>query len=664
MAGMSPQRHRDYDVLVIGAGPAGAVAAAVLARNDIRVLLVGPSSNAPSVTVAVPSTTAAALETLLGAPSAAALDTVELRVGGHTRLIPHAGMLGWDSRQLIETLRTAARDAGADVVDGTATLLPDDGALSTVARALVNDADVTSRHVIVATGAGGGGSADGRRHVWRCTTSTPPPADVMRLALTQPSPDDPRGRPLTAWLLPGPGDLVTLVAVSFDAQSDHSESGLFDAAAALVAEEMSLTSLGAPRCEPVSVGFTPSRLRAAEHLPIGDAAGLGNPFTGESLSRALDSGLRAATAVIAHPTDIAAARRAYHRGVAGAYVGYQEANRRASDRYHLTWRMLAAATAGDHPFLTRLGRAVVVPDGPPLLAENDIVRFAEHDVAAVGPFLLACDEVAFSAVRNQWPFLAGMVTGTSRRLRPALLFAAGVISGGGPPDASQATIAAAIELATLGTLAFLGHVARQAPERGPDWAQATCAIGGDFLLAQASRLVAEAAPRLSLSFGDWLVEVAAARAGRLGPRSKRSTPATEVFAQLLEYPARLGAELGGASPEAVTAMREVGHACGAAFLQAEQVLALSGDATRLGMSWSTLAASGLATVAADADEKATLIEATAACRREHDRALRALHDVPNPAAVRLASSVAAAIAAPATSRFRAVQPVQPRDVLS
>jgi menaquinone-9 beta-reductase len=646
---MSPPRHRDYEALVIGAGPAGAVTAAVLARNNLKVLLAGPPPIAPSATVALPQSTAAALGAALAdiaGMTSIPLNTVALRVGGCTRLIPRAGMIGWNSGELIETLRAAARDAGVDVIEGTATLLSTSGVL-------VDGAKITSRHVIVATGADA--TAEGRRHIWRCTTSTPPPNDVVRLGLTEPSPDDPRGRPLTAWLLPGPGDLVTLVAVCFDAPCGHGVSDLFADTAALVAEDMSLSPLGAPHCEPVSTGFTPDLLRAAAHLPVGDAAGLGNPFTGESLARALDSGLRAATAIVAHPTDAGAARRSYIRGLTSAYVGYQEANRRAADRYHLTWRMLAAATAGDHPFLTRLGRAVVVPEGPPLLAENGIVRFAERDLAAIGPFLTACDEVALSAVRSHWPFLAGLVTGTTRRVRPALLFAAGVLSGGGRPDASQATMAAAIELATLGTLAFLGHVGRQAPERGPDWALAGCATGGDFLLAQASRLVAEAAPRLTRSFGDWLVEVAAARAETLGPRRDRSAPATAVFAQLLEYPARLGAAVGGASSEVAAALREVGNACGAAFLHAEQVLALSGEPTRLGMSWETLVASGLTTVADGTGGRAASIEAAAACREEHDRVLHALRDVPEPMAVRLASGVVAAIVA---------QAVQPREVLS
>lgn len=66
------------------------------------------------------------------------------------------------------------------------------------------------------------------------------------------------------------------------------------------------------------------------------------------------------------------------------------------------------------------------------------------------------------------------------------------------------------------------------------------------------------------------------------------------------------------------------------------------------MSWNTLVANGLGTVPDDDDEQAALVEARKACRREHDRALQALRDVPDPTAVRLASSVVAAIAAPAT----------------
>lgn len=84
---------REYDALVVGAGPAGTVAAAMLARSGLRVLLAGPPPKACSSTVALPRTTAAAVEPLLvGAElKSEPLDTIALQVGGRTRLIPGPG---------------------------------------------------------------------------------------------------------------------------------------------------------------------------------------------------------------------------------------------------------------------------------------------------------------------------------------------------------------------------------------------------------------------------------------------------------------------------------------------------------------------------------------------------------------------------------------------
>lgn len=669
-----------YDALVVGAGPAGATTAAELARRGIRVLLVGPTAPAGAFAVTLPRSTAAALVELgaLAWDDVTPVDAVDLRVGADCRPIPRVDLVACDGRALAVALRAAARRAGAADHEGTAVLLGEhDGAEPTAGdaiadhddagadpddpgrrdreeapvRALVDGREVSAPHAIIATGSLGD-EIDGYRYAWRVATASPPPTGRMRIAFTAPDPAEPRARPLTAWLLPGPDGLVTLGMTRFGAPGEASDDELFAAAAATVGAPADLVALGPPSRGPLGTGFTPARSRTATRLTVGDAAGLGNPFTGEGLSRAIDSGRRAAAAVASCLEDPARARRAYARGLAATHVGHQEASRRAADRYHLTWRMLAAAVRGDHPFLTRLGRAVVVPDGPPLLAENDAVALTDREFATVGPFLLACDEVALSTVRAQWPFLAGMSAGTQRRLRPALLFAAGLAAGGGRPEARHATFGAAVELATLGTMAFLGHVAAPAPRRGVDWATATCTIAGDFLLAQATRLVAEAAPEMSLSFADWLVEIAAARAARLDPRDGASASAAAVFAELLEYPARVGATLGGASPEVVAAMREAGHQCGTAFLHAEDVLALTGGVTRLGMSLETLVATGISATpagAALADPQGrarALATAAAACRRARDRADEALRAVPDATAVRLAAGFAAAVAAP------------------
>jgi hypothetical protein len=84
-------------------------------------------------------------------------------------------------------------------------------------------------------------------------------------------------------------------------------------------------------------------------------------------------------------------------------------------------------------------------------------------------------------------------------------------------------------------------------------------LSGDFLLAQASRLVAENAPGISWAFADWLAELARLRAGRLDPGS--GVPAAAVFGALFEFPARIGVKLGGSPPERAGPGQQVSGSC-------------------------------------------------------------------------------------------------------
>jgi menaquinone-9 beta-reductase len=211
----------------------------------------------------------------------------------------------------------------------------------------------------------------------------------------------------------------------------------------------------------------------------------------------------------------------------------------------------------------------------------------EADAIVLTALLAACDEVELATIRSQWPFLARLVLAEAGwirpRLRPAVLFFAGLLAAGKPPDAGLAAVAAGIELAQMGTLAIIGPSPSPSPRpaaRGVDWATATTVLAGDFLLAQASRLVAEHAPEVSWSFADWLAEVTALRFARLGQAQRAAAPAAEVFGSLFEFPARVGALLGGCSPAVVSAFRDAGYHSGRAFLHAEDVLALRAERTR------------------------------------------------------------------------------------
>lgn len=279
------------------------------------------------------------------------------------------------------------------------------------------------------------------------------------------------------------------------------------------------------------------------------------------------------------------------------------------------------------------------------------------DLGILGPFLLACDEVAISTVRTEWPFIARLLiageSGPHRRLRPAAPFFGALMAAGKPPDITRSSLAAAIELATLGALTFLGPLpAQPKPGRVVDWPLAFSMLGGDFLLGQATRLVAETAPESSWSFADWLAELATLRSARI--HAHRTAPAVAVFASLLEFPARIGGHLGGASPDVVEALRTYGEYCGYVFLHAEDLLALQRRRTRLDVDLQTLLDGHLSAIPdllpgpnPTPEHHLEAINATIAAGRDAYRAARsAVEDLPHRPAVRILHAFLDAMADP------------------
>ncbi|MGK3204840.1 hypothetical protein [Amycolatopsis sp. MEPSY49] len=181
-----------------------------------------------------------------------------------------------------------------------------------------------------------------------------------------------------------------------------------------------------------------------------------------------------------------------------------------------------------------------------------------------------------------------------------------------------------------------------------DWESATTVLAGDYLLGQASRLIAEAAPDLSWSFSDWLGELAALRATVV----TTGAGAEAVFGSLFEFPLRVGAALGGADAEV---FRTCGEVLGKLFLRAEDVLALRGERTRLDATLTDLLdgrISALPELLAVPGLKAEVLPphalpaAVEAARKAFAEFAQACDRLPDPASRRLLGAVGAWVAAP------------------
>lgn len=691
------------EVLVAGAGPAGAVAALTLARHGTKVLLVGKEGGKGGGTapgggydVLITGQAYGILESagLAGLLPVRPVSQVEVRFGGSvTRVITDSGAAVCDWGQFRRALRGAAIRAGARYIRGTVTALtPDGDSHQAVIGYRGRPVRIAARHVVVAAGGGSGlfpppvtqqgsGLVCARRYRGvrlgtRAVLVLPVPAAtaasvnvtcVWALPSNSETSVSETGVGASSLSETGADDCLTIGTAYATGDGTPSAADLQRAALRALADIdeafARLRPAGPLTSERLYAGFAPALVQRAGCLLAGDAVGLVNPFTGEGLSSAVHTGLLAAQFIGSNVSRPLAARRTYARRLTTTYVGCFETSRHAVRRYHLTWRILAAGAASDHPFFVKARRALLLPEGPTGLMSTARLDFADPDAVLLAPFLAACDEVAISVVRKEWPFLARLALAGENvgqpRLRPAALLFAAMIAAGGKPPVTHAPLGAAIELAYLGASALFGSVGPPAAARGVDWALAATVLAGDFLLAQASRLVASHAPGVAWSFADWLAELAALRASRLDPRS--GVPAGALFASLLEFPARMGALLGGAPPDVARATRDFGHHCGHAFLHGEDILALRGMRTTLDTTLDVMLSERLSGipdlmpgqhVAALAQDELlrakALAAAGAACDEAKGRAVAALDGIPDRTAARILCKFITAVTEPAT----------------
>jgi menaquinone-9 beta-reductase len=326
------------DAIVIGAGPAGAAAAAALARSGARVTLVERAHHPRDKACAEYASprTSDELRLIGMAPDAWAADAVplsgmHLHAGGKVVKIEYADRSGrrsaWgvDRRHFDARLAEHALASGAELRDGwslvglvedagrvggvrlrelasgreaelrASFVIGADGARSTVARLLGVERRVgfPRRLGLVAHHSGVAGLADhGEMHVGDgyYVGLAPTPGRELNVGMALPLVDG--GRPAAA---------------------------RFDAAIAgipAVAERLRATTRLTPIRGAAPIGHRVAQAAGPGWLLVGDAAGFVDPFTGEGIHRALRSARAAASAILAGGDVAAAYRRERRRAFA------------------------------------------------------------------------------------------------------------------------------------------------------------------------------------------------------------------------------------------------------------------------------------------------------------------------------------------------------------
>ncbi|MBV8234321.1 MAG: geranylgeranyl reductase family protein [Acidimicrobiia bacterium] len=367
---------RRYDALVVGAGPAGSIAALVLARGGASVALVDKASfprDKACGDLVGPRGVQLLADLGIEVPGATHVDDMVVvgPTGRRVRLPCQEGetypghAIAMPRCRFDAVLHEAAVDAGAQPIaarvadpqfgrDGELEGFSIAGGSTVCADAVIGADGATSRVAEVA------GLVEPRRVLWGFALRAylDDPVTVPNIVFWEERPW--RGFPGYGWLFPGVDGRANVglgLGVLADRAAGARATRAFDAfaedlgrAGVLTGRRDSMSSRLGGWLKMGMVGTTPARGRV---LLSGDAAGLVNPLQGEGISQAMASGRAAAEALLAGPYRSAAR---YRKFLATTYVPYQSIT--APIHGSLLPRAIAVAAVGRILTAPPVGRTV------------------------------------------------------------------------------------------------------------------------------------------------------------------------------------------------------------------------------------------------------------------------------------------------------------------
>ena len=314
-----------YDAIVVGAGPAGCIAAFTLAKGGARVALVDKARLGRDK----------ACGDLIGPRGVRLLEDLDLdvpdapRVGdmivagpsGRRVLLPARAGRTYPGYAIVVPrarfdghLRSAAIDAGAIEIDSRVASV-DDGRVVLDGGGVLEADFIIGADGATSTTARTAGLVDPERVLWGFAARGYIPADVSLPVIALWNDRPRRGFPGYGWLFPGPDGANLGLGVGLG----HSRLAAQRAQQQLDAFRSHLAGIGLldpTQHLPVRVlggwlkmGLVGTRSAEGKVLLVGDAAGLVNPLQGEGISQSLASGHAAASAMLAQPANAAVAYR-------------------------------------------------------------------------------------------------------------------------------------------------------------------------------------------------------------------------------------------------------------------------------------------------------------------------------------------------------------------